>query len=241
MNRYRRGLAGRCRDRLQGSPARIRCCPPEAPPLRRSVVIRTAFRGPGAREGSRRSPGRCDDRFAVDRTCCAPIWAGCARTSSSPQHRRSGRGGLREGFVTDEFSIWPAQTAPAEPETHLGLCWPLPSAQQPATDVFDAIRRDLAHQWSAGPRFGESQVTDESRRNLHVVINGGPRMQSRVSSKASRARSRTSQARSPDAMTCIATVRPSRTRPRRSAMPHRRMPKLIRARATAKTAETSAD
>jgi len=56
---------------------------PDRPPDRRSVVIRTAFRGPGARDGFEAvTRAVSDDRFAVDRTLV-----------------RSDLGRLREDFV----------------------------------------------------------------------------------------------------------------------------------------------
>jgi len=56
---------------------------PDRPPDRRSVVIRTAFRGPGARDGFEAvTRAVSDDRFAVDRTLI-----------------RSDLGRLREDFV----------------------------------------------------------------------------------------------------------------------------------------------
>ena len=46
---------------------------PDRPPDRRSVVIRTAFRGPGARDGFEAvTRAVSDDRFAVDRTLVRP-------------------------------------------------------------------------------------------------------------------------------------------------------------------------
>lgn len=79
---------------------------PAVPPPRRSVVIRTAFRGPGARDGFEVvTRAVSDDRFAVDRTLLRSdlgrlredfIFA--VSIGSEPIVLA-----LREGFVTDEF------------------------------------------------------------------------------------------------------------------------------------------
>jgi hypothetical protein len=107
MNRYHGG----------GSPAGVatafkvlqRAFPvlsPDAPPPRRSVVIRTAFRGPGARDGFEAvTRAVSDSRFTVDR---ALLRAELGRLREDFVFA-VGIGGqpvvltLRDGFVTDEF------------------------------------------------------------------------------------------------------------------------------------------
>ena len=96
---------------------------PEAPPLRRSVVIRTAFRGPGARDGFEAvTRAVSDDRFAVDRTL---LRSDLGRLREDFVFAVSVGGepvvlALRAGFVTDEF-LDLARTADrtAEQEAHL--------------------------------------------------------------------------------------------------------------------------
>jgi hypothetical protein len=79
---------------------------PDAPPPRRSVLIRTAFRGPGARDGFEAvTRAVSDDRYTVDRSLVRPdrgrlledfvfeVTIGDRTTTLL----------LREGFVTDEF------------------------------------------------------------------------------------------------------------------------------------------
>jgi hypothetical protein len=96
---------------------------PAAPPLRRSVVIKTAFRGPGARDGFEAvTRAVSDDRFAVDRTL---LRSDLGRLREDFVFAVSIGGepvvlALREGFVTDEF-LDLARTADrtAEQEAHL--------------------------------------------------------------------------------------------------------------------------
>lgn len=79
---------------------------PGRPPERRSVMIRTAFRGPGARDGFEAvTRAVSDDRFAVDRTLVRPdlgrlredfvfdVSIGSASVTLT----------LRDGFVSEEF------------------------------------------------------------------------------------------------------------------------------------------
>ncbi|SBS79230.1 conserved hypothetical protein [uncultured Mycobacterium sp.] len=96
---------------------------PEAPPLRRSVVIRTAFRGPGARDGFEAvTRAVSDDRFAVDRTL---LRSDLGRLREDFVFAVNVGGEpvvliLRDGFVTDEFldlARTPDRTV--EQETHL--------------------------------------------------------------------------------------------------------------------------
>ncbi|EHB44106.1 hypothetical protein MycrhDRAFT_6944 [Mycolicibacterium rhodesiae JS60] len=79
---------------------------PGAPPVRRSVVISTAFRGPGARDGFEAvTRAVSDDRFAVDRTLLRPD-LGRLREDFVFAVSIGGEPvvlALREGFVTDEF------------------------------------------------------------------------------------------------------------------------------------------
>jgi hypothetical protein len=111
---------------------------PAAPPLRRSVVIRTAFRGPGARDGFEAvTRAVSDDRFAVDRTL---LRSDLGRLREDFVFAVSIGGepvvlALREGFVTDEF-LDLARTADrtAEQEAHL-----------------DGLKRQLAEHLLATP------------------------------------------------------------------------------------------
>ncbi|WP_179468734.1 hypothetical protein [Mycolicibacterium vinylchloridicum] len=79
---------------------------PQDPPARRSVTIRTAFRGPGARDGFEAvTRAVSDDRFAVDRTLLRPD---LGRLREDFVFAVSIGGSLvtlvlRDGFVTEEF------------------------------------------------------------------------------------------------------------------------------------------
>ncbi|MGH3531489.1 MAG: hypothetical protein ACRDUT_20360 [Mycobacterium sp.] len=79
---------------------------PDRPPHRRAVVVRTAFQGPGARDGFEAvTRAVTDGRYTVDLTCARPdrgrllqsfvfeVGIGQSRTTLL----------LREGFVTEEF------------------------------------------------------------------------------------------------------------------------------------------
>jgi hypothetical protein len=79
---------------------------PNEPPQRRSVVVRTAFQGPGVRDGfeavTRAATG---DRYTVDLALARPD-RGRLLQSFVFQVSIGGRSAtllLREGFVTDEF------------------------------------------------------------------------------------------------------------------------------------------
>lgn len=79
---------------------------PDAPPSRRSIVIRTAFRGPGARDGFEAvTRAVSDGRYTVDRTLVRPdrgrlledfVFQVSIDDSTVTLL-------LRDGFVTDEF------------------------------------------------------------------------------------------------------------------------------------------
>lgn len=79
---------------------------PNQPPDRRSVVIRTAFRGPGARDGFEAvTRAVSEDRFAVDRRLVRPdlgrlredfVFAVSIGDTSVTM-------ALRDGFVSEEF------------------------------------------------------------------------------------------------------------------------------------------
>ena len=79
---------------------------PDEPPLRRSVVIRTAFRGPGARDGFEAvTRAVTDGRYVVDQQLARPD-LGRLRQSFVFEVSlgvRSVTLMLREGFVTEEF------------------------------------------------------------------------------------------------------------------------------------------
>ena len=93
---------------------------PDRPPDRRSVAIRTAFRGPGARDGFEAvTRAVSDDRFAVDRTLVRPdlgrlredfVFAVSIGSTSVTMV-------LRDGFVSAEFidlARTPDRTPPQE-------------------------------------------------------------------------------------------------------------------------------
>ena len=79
---------------------------PDRPPDRRSVMIRTAFRGPGVRVGFEAVTRAVnDDRFAVDRTLVRPDlgrlredFVFAVSIGGTPVTMA-----LRDGFVTEEF------------------------------------------------------------------------------------------------------------------------------------------
>jgi hypothetical protein len=79
---------------------------PDEPPPRRSIVIRTAFRGPGARDGVEAvTRAVSDGRYTVDRTLARPD-RGRLVEDFVFQVSIEGRAVtllLRHGFVTDEF------------------------------------------------------------------------------------------------------------------------------------------
>jgi hypothetical protein len=79
---------------------------PDAPPPRRSVVIRTAFRGPGARDGVEAvTRAVTDGRYTVDPALARPD-LGRLRESfvfDVSLGDRSVTLALREGFVTEQF------------------------------------------------------------------------------------------------------------------------------------------
>lgn len=91
---------------------------PDRPPERRSVLIRTAFRGPGARDGFEAvTRAVSDDRFTVDRTLVRPD-LGRLREDfvfEVSNGSLSVTMALREGFVTEEF-IDLARTPERTPE-----------------------------------------------------------------------------------------------------------------------------
>ena len=140
MNRYHGGgsPAG-VATAFKVSPARIfGAVPRGATVLRRSVVIRTAFRGPGARDGFEAvTRAVSDDRFAVDRTL---LRSDLGRLREDFVFAVSIGGepvvlALRDGFVTDEFldlARTPDRTA--EQEAHL-----------------DGLKRQLAERLLATP------------------------------------------------------------------------------------------
>lgn len=79
---------------------------PDAPPRRRSVIVRTAFRGPGARDGFEAvTRGVSEGRYVVDRTL---VRADRGRLLEDfvfdvTVGDRTATLLLRDGFVTDEF------------------------------------------------------------------------------------------------------------------------------------------
>jgi hypothetical protein len=79
---------------------------PTEPPQRRSVIVRTAFQGPGARDGFEAvTRAVTDDRYTVDRALARPD-RGRLLQSFVFEIRIGGRSAtllLRKGFVTAEF------------------------------------------------------------------------------------------------------------------------------------------
>jgi hypothetical protein len=79
---------------------------PDEPPQRRSVVIRTAFRGPGARDGVEAvTRAVTDGRYTVDPALARPD-LGRLRESFVFEVSIGGRSVtliMRDGFVTEEF------------------------------------------------------------------------------------------------------------------------------------------
>lgn len=117
---------------------------PDAPPPRRSVAIRTAFRGPGARDGFEAvTRAVTDDRFTVDR---ALLRADLGRLREDFVFAVDIDGEsvtlvLREGFVTDEFvDLARAKDRTAEQESRLDELKAQLAARimaSAATDVYD--------------------------------------------------------------------------------------------------------
>jgi hypothetical protein len=79
---------------------------PDKPPVRRSIAVRTAFRGPGARGGFEAvTRGVSDGRYVVDRSL---VRSDCGRLLEDfvfevAIGERTATLLLRDGFVTDEF------------------------------------------------------------------------------------------------------------------------------------------
>jgi len=119
---------------------------PDRPPDRRSVVIRTAFRGPGARDGFEAvTRAVSDDRFAVDRTLVRPD-LGRLREDfvfAVGIGERTVTLVLRDGYVSEEF-IDLARTQNRSPEQESQLDdlktelarWLLAT---PADELYDAF------------------------------------------------------------------------------------------------------
>lgn len=117
---------------------------PDRPPERRSVVIRTAFRGPGARDGFEAvTRAVSDHRFAVDRTLVRPdlsrlredfvfvVSTGGASVTLA----------LRDGFVTEEFiDLARTPNRSADQESRLDWLKAVLAAQilaTPAAELYD--------------------------------------------------------------------------------------------------------
>ncbi|ORV07849.1 hypothetical protein [Mycobacterium celatum] len=117
---------------------------PDAPPQRRSVAVRTAFRGPGARDGFEAvTRAVADGRYSVDRSL---VQADRGRLLEDFVFEVSIGGNsvtliLRDGFVTEEF-IDLARTQDRTPEQERRLdALKTVLAQRvmetPAEDVYD--------------------------------------------------------------------------------------------------------
>jgi hypothetical protein len=79
---------------------------PDGPPERRSIVVRTAFRGPGARDGIEAvTRAVSDGRYTVDRALVRPERGRLLEdfVFEVSVGDRTATLLLREGFVTDEF------------------------------------------------------------------------------------------------------------------------------------------
>lgn len=119
---------------------------PCAPPLRRSVVVRTAFRGPGARDGFEAvTRGVTEGRYTVDRSL---MRADRGRLLEDFVFEvtigdRTATLLLRDGFVTEEFiDLARADSRTAEQERRLdelkaALAERLTAT--PAADLFDIV------------------------------------------------------------------------------------------------------
>ena len=117
---------------------------PRPPPDRRSVVIRTAFRGPGARDGFEAvTRAVSDDRFAVDRTL---VRRDLGRLREDFVFTVTIGGAsvllvLRDGFITDEFlDLARAPNRSADQEMHLDQLKAVLAAQilaTPAEELYD--------------------------------------------------------------------------------------------------------
>lgn len=119
---------------------------PGAPPQRRAVVVRTAFRGPGARDGVEAvTRAVTDGRYIVDRTLLRPE-LGWLREDFVFEVSVPGASttlALRDGFVTAEF-LELARTDNRSPlqESHFdalkaALCTQIMA--QPADRVYDEV------------------------------------------------------------------------------------------------------
>jgi len=117
---------------------------PAEPPQRRSISVRTAFRGPGARDGFEAvTRAVSDGRYTVDRSLVRPD-LGRLREDFVFVVRigdRTATLSLRDGFVTDEFiDLARAENRTEEQERRLDAL-KVQLAQQvmatPADEVYD--------------------------------------------------------------------------------------------------------
>ncbi|MGH3523522.1 MAG: hypothetical protein ACRDU4_12025 [Mycobacterium sp.] len=79
---------------------------PDRPPHRRAVVVRTAFQGPGARDGFEAvTRAVTDGRYTVDLTCARPDRGRLLQSFVFEVGIGQSRATLllRDGFVTEEF------------------------------------------------------------------------------------------------------------------------------------------
>jgi hypothetical protein len=79
---------------------------PDGPPDRRSITVRTAFRGPGARDGFEAvTRAVSDGRYVVDRSLARPDRGRLLEdfVFVVTMGKRTATVLLRDGFVTDEF------------------------------------------------------------------------------------------------------------------------------------------
>jgi hypothetical protein len=96
---------------------------PDEPPERRSIVVRTAFRGPGARDGVEAvTRAVSDGRYLVDRTLARPDRGRLMEdfVFEVSIGDRTATLVLREGFVTEEFiDLARTEARTADQESHL--------------------------------------------------------------------------------------------------------------------------
>ncbi len=117
---------------------------PDAPPPRRSIVVRTAFRGPGARDGFEAvTRGVTEGRYVVDRNLLRSDRGRLLEdfVFEVAIGDRAATLLLRDGFVTDEF-IDMARTENRTPEQEQRLDELKAALAQrvmaaPAADVYD--------------------------------------------------------------------------------------------------------
>jgi hypothetical protein len=119
----------------------------DGPAERREISVRTAFGGPGARDGFEMATRAVtEDRYAVDRTLRRPE-LGPARERFVFELGYRGRSvtvAVREGFVTDEFA---------------GLAFKGERTRDEA-ERLDVLKQEMAERVMAAPAAGVYDVVD---------------------------------------------------------------------------------